>query len=195
MHEVKAYGVENAERYVEFRVKPSFRSLGQRGLGKEAQLLKKTMATLSSADAGALASKLMAGGTVMVEGVDLKRDDVEVEFVAKEGFAAAGDQQAVVVLDTRLDDELRDLGLLRELLNRVQTVRKELDLEYADRIRLWVTGGERVVRVIREHTATLASEVLAIAVSTDAAPQGTEVREMDVEGEPVVVGISRASVT
>ena len=119
IQEVEPYGIENADRYVEFRVKPSFRSLGQRGLGKEAQSLKETHgAHVSSSEAGALAAKVMSGASVTVEGVELRREDVEVEFVAKEGFAAAGDRVGVVVLDTRIDDELRDRGLLRELQNR-----------------------------------------------------------------------------
>jgi isoleucyl-tRNA synthetase len=107
---VETYGVDNADRYVEFRVKPNFRSLGQRGLGKQAQALKRVMGALASTAAGSLASRLLAGHAVTLEGVQLGRDDVEVDFLAKDGFAAAGDRVGVVLLDTQLDDELRDLG-------------------------------------------------------------------------------------
>jgi len=192
VRDVETYGVENADRYVEFRVKPSFRSLGQRGLGKEAQALKKTMAAYSSAQAGALASTLMAGGRATVDGVELGRDDVEVEFVAKEGFAAAGDRVGVVVLDTRIDEELRELGLLRELQNRIQTIRKEMSLEYTDRIRVSVQGSDRVRRIVEQHREALAGEVLAAHVSTDEVAPGAQVRETDVEGEAVRIGVARA---
>jgi isoleucyl-tRNA synthetase len=191
-HEVEAYGVENADRYVEFRVKPSFRALGQRGLGKEAQKLKKTMGGMSSKDAGALASKLMVGGAVTLDGVSLSREDIEVEFLAKEGFAAAGDRAGVVVLDTRMDDGLRDRGLVRELQYRIQALRKELGLEYTDRIRVAVLGGERMRRIVGEYREALASEVLALEVSTTQVAAGMEVRDLDVEGEAVRVGIARA---
>jgi isoleucyl-tRNA synthetase len=190
--EVETYGVENADEYVEFRVKPSFRSLGKRGLGKEAQTLKKTMGAMSSKDAGALASRLMVGGAATVDGVELTREDIEVEFVAKEGFAAAGDRAGVVVLDTRMDDGLRDRGLVRELQYRIQAFRKELLLEYTDRIRVAVLGGERIRRVLEEYRELLAAEVLAVDISTTQIAAGMEVRDLDVEGEALRVGIVKA---
>ncbi len=216
--DVQVHGVDSAEAYVEFRVKPSFRSLGQRGLGKEAQVLKKAMSQLSSSEAGAIASRIMAGEAVHLAGVDLRRDDVEVEFVAKEGFAAAGDRTGVVVLDTRMDDELRELGFMRELQNRVQNLRKELGLEYTDRIRLWIAGSERVAGIVEKYRAELAGEVLATSVVTavgskqeapadasgagasgasaaSGAPAGgwARVVDVEVEGESARLAVARAS--
>jgi isoleucyl-tRNA synthetase len=190
--EARMVPLDEADRYVQFRVKPSFRALGQRGLGKEAQALKKSMATMSSADAAAVASKLMSGGTVTLEGVELRRDDVEIEFAAKEGFAAAGDRAGVVILDTRLDAELRDRGLVSELVNRVQGIRKEMGLEYTDRIRVWFGGSERLCAVVAAHAGAIAAEVLAIEVSVASAPTAVELRELEVEGESVRVGVARA---
>ncbi len=190
---------ENAEAYVEFRLKPSFRSLGQRGLGKEAQALKKTMSRLPSAEAGAIASRLMAGESVTLEGVEIGREDVEVEFVAKEGFAAAGDRTGVVVLDTRMDDELRELAFVRELQNRVQNLRKELGLEYTDRIALVVAGSERIKRIVESHREELMGEVLAssfeaVAWGEAQARAGSQARfaDVDVEGESVRLAVVRA---
>jgi isoleucyl-tRNA synthetase len=186
--------VENASTFVELRVKPNFRSLGQRGLGKEAQTLKKTMASLAAGEANALASKLLAGSRVTLEGVDLGREDVDVDLVAKEGFAAAGDRAGVVVLDTRLDDELRELGFVRELQNRIQTIRKEMGLEFTDRIRVWLSGGEYVEAVVRKHGDVVASEVLAVEILVGTPPEnaGAFVREVDVEGHAVRIGVTRA---
>jgi isoleucyl-tRNA synthetase len=199
VEDVKVHGVDDASMYVEFRLKPNFRTLGQRGLGKEAQALKKTMAKLSSAEAGGIASRLMGGGTVKVEGIDLAVADVEVEFVAKEGFAAAGDRTGVVVLDTRMDDELRDLGFMRELQNRVQTLRKELGLEYTDRIVLVVGGSERVLRMLAQYGDDLAEEVLAtslvvvsIADVAARAAEGARIVDVDVEGEAVRLAAGRS---
>src|SRR5262249_19734818 len=139
--EIRFVPMDGADQYVEFRLKPNFRSLGQRGLGKEAQALKKTMGALTSAHAGSLAGSLVGGQGVVFEGVALRREDVEIEFVAKEGFAAAGDRAGVVVLDTRLDADLLDKGLRNELVNRVQMARKELGLDFTDRVRLHLVGG------------------------------------------------------
>jgi isoleucyl-tRNA synthetase len=188
-------GMDGAAQYVEFRLKPNFRSLGQRGLGKEAQALKKTMAAMVSAKAGDLAAALMDGQSVTLEGIELKREDVEIEFAAKDGFAAAGDRVGVVVLDTRIDAELLDRGLVNELVNRVQAARKEMGLEYADRIRVSIIGSDRLRVVVTKFGEYIAAEVLAIGVSADKPVLGGYDREMDVDGETVRVGVARAERT
>jgi isoleucyl-tRNA synthetase len=184
--------LEQASQYVSFKVKPNFRTLGQRGLGKEAQVLKKSMGALPEAAAGELAAKIMGGQPVTFEGVALGRDDVEVELVAKEGFAAAGDRAGVVVLDTRLDDELRELGLVRELLNRVQGLRKDLGLEYTDRIRLEVFGSDHAQQVFTRHRETIAGEVLAVEVKVGALGGAGDARALDIEGEDLRARVTRA---
>lgn len=180
-----------ADQYVTYRVKPNFRSLGQKGMGKQAQDLKKAMGTMSPADAQALVSELLDAGKATAFGVEVERDDVEVAFDAKEGYAAAGDRIGVVVLDTRLDDQLRDLGFLRELLNRIQTARKEMGLEFTDRIAVGVAGSERAARIAKAHEPTIKSECLAVSVSVDGGPT-TAAREIDVEGETVRLAIDKA---
>ncbi|MGL1636566.1 DUF5915 domain-containing protein, partial [Vibrio parahaemolyticus] len=85
----------DVDAYVTTRLKPSFRSLGQKGMGKQAQELKKSMASLASAEAQAILATILAEGQATVSGVALTRDDVEVAFDAKEGYAAAGDRVGV----------------------------------------------------------------------------------------------------
>ncbi|MCL2448535.1 MAG: DUF5915 domain-containing protein, partial [Polyangiaceae bacterium] len=193
--DVRFVPMAEATDYVEFKVKPSFRSLGQRGLGKEAQALKKVMGALRSHEASAIASTLLGGGTAMLEGVELRRDDIEVELVAKPGFAAAGDRAGVVLLDTQIDDELRELGFVREIINRVQTMRKELALEFTDRILLAMSGSERVRAIVGKHKGAIAHEVLAVEVHTEPlATPGSRVdmRDVDIEGEAVRLEMARA---
>jgi isoleucyl-tRNA synthetase len=120
------------------------------------------------------------------------RDDVEMSFEPAPGVAAAADRVGSVFLDTQLDDELRDLGLLRELQNRIQTIRKEMDLEFTDRIRVWVAGSDRVRAIVEAYRETLAPEVLAVEVLTTKPDAGVETREADVEGEAVGIGVARA---
>ena len=124
--------------------------------------------------------------------VEIVADDVEVSLAPRAGFAAASDRVGSVFLDTSLDDELRDLGLLREIQSRVQAMRKELAFEYTDRIRLSVIGSERVCGVVETYKELLAAEVLASDISTTDFLPGAEVREVDAEGESVRLGISRA---
>ena len=176
---------KGAEAYVSYHVKPNFRTLGQKGLGKQAQELKKQMASMSAGDAQALAAKL-ADGEAEAFGVKLEAADVEVAFEAKEGYAAAGSRAGVVVIDTRLDDNLKDLGYLRELLNRIQTARKEMSLEFVDRIEVWVSGSERATRIATTHRETIERECLVTKLHT--APSDAA-REIEVEGEKMQLGL------
>jgi isoleucyl-tRNA synthetase len=151
------------------------------------------MAAMPSAMAGVLASSLMEGSSVAHEGVDLRREDVEIEFVAREGFAAAGDRVGVVVLDTRMDDDLLDKGLVNELVNRVQVARKEIGLEFTDRIKVSLVGNARVHAVVQRFKGAIAAEVLAIEVSADVPIKGGYDREVEVEGHAVRLGVARAA--
>lgn len=181
-----------AEAYVTTRVKPNFRTLGQKGMGKQAQDLKKGMAAMSPEDAQKLVAELLDEGKATTLGIEVERDDVEVAFEAKEGYAAAGDRVGVVVLDTRLTDELRELGFVRELLNKIQTARKEMALEFTDRIALSVSGDERTARIVKAHASTIMSECLAVTVDVAAGDTGGS-REVEVEGEKVRLGIAKAA--
>jgi isoleucyl-tRNA synthetase len=193
--ELNVLGVElvtkGADEYVSYRVKPNFRTLGQKGMGKQAQELKGKLSQMSSAEAMQLVAQLQTAGKAQPFGIDVDAADIEIAFDAKEGYAAAGDRVGVVVLDTRLTDELRDLGYLRELLNRVQTLRKEMSLDFTDRIRLWVTGSDRAIAIATKHRSVIASECLVTAFSTDAPPPSATVRDVDVEGDTVRLGIEK----
>jgi isoleucyl-tRNA synthetase len=182
---------EGAGTYGQYSYKPNFRTLGQRGLGKEAQALKKAWASLDEAGKRKL-DAIVQTGRGEWDGLEILREDVEAFFETRPGFAAAGDRVGVVVLETTLDDELRDMGLAREIQTRVQTVRKEMALEYTDRIKVTVQGSERVARVVTRDAERLKAEVLADEVSTGSPPDGAPEHVVDVEGERVVIAVVRA---
>ncbi|HRG97024.1 MAG TPA: isoleucine--tRNA ligase [Polyangiaceae bacterium] len=186
------------ERFVSYKLKPNFRTLGQRGLGKEAQLLKKSLGALDAARAAALLAALREAGTAEHEGVTLLVEDVEVAFEAREGFAAAGGRAGVVVLDTRLDDELRELGLVREVANRVQNARKEAKLELADRVTLRVHAPAALLDALAKHQGALAADVLATSIELAPSPSdpatraGAHVEACEVEGMPMELVLRKA---
>jgi isoleucyl-tRNA synthetase len=173
---------------VDYVIKPSFRALGQRGLGKEAQQIKGLLAKKSPEEMAALHAELGKDGKITVANVELTEADLEISFTTKEGFAAAGGQVGVVVLETKLDEELLDLGLVRELLNRLQNARKELELDYTDRIHVTLDGSERLKRVVKAHRDAMMTEVLAV----DIAIGSTDAPEIDVDGELVKLSVVRA---
>ena len=191
VHEVRFLrpGEEGSEvRYV---LKPNFRALGPR-LGKKVQLAKQVLAR---ADASALRASLAADGKVTVdldgEPFELGPEEIEVVVEASEGFAAAGGRAGVVVLHTALTDALRDEGLGREILSRVQGVRKELDLGFTERIRLAVDGSARTRRVAEAMRAELAAEAQAVEVVIGPATFAGELRRGEADGEEVSVTVAR----
>ncbi len=181
-----------AREFVEYQLKPNFRTLGQKGRGKEAQALKAIMSKWSPEVAAENYAALSVSASVSVsdsasDSVSVIMEDVEVSFTTKEGFAAAGDRIGVVALETVLDDELRELGFLRELQSKVQAMRKDAGLDFADRITLGLSGGARLDQVLAKYKDTLAREVLATTVGTASA----DARDVDVDGEAVRVSIVR----
>jgi isoleucyl-tRNA synthetase len=188
---VKLGTAEDSREFGTIRYKPNFRSLGQRGLGKTAQDLKKALA--SDADALAAMMKAHKQGRAMWRDQEILRDDVEVTFEPGTGFAASADRVGSVFLDTKLDEKLRNLGLLRELQNRLQNVRKEMGLEYTDRIRVALYGTERVVALVRAHEGALRAELLAdiIDANVGVSPHAAEFREIEVEGERIYIAVLR----
>ncbi|NUO51626.1 MAG: class I tRNA ligase family protein, partial [Polyangiaceae bacterium] len=180
--------------FVKYTLKPNFRALGPK-LGKKVQACK---AALGKADAGKLRTELATSGStsIDVEGemIALGPEEVEVSVEAAEGFAAAGGRTGVVVLKLELDDALRDEGLAREVLAKVQQLRKDAGLAFTDRIALHIEGSERIVRVATSAASLLASEALAEKVSFGAQPKATNVDErvFSIDGEELRVRLERA---
>jgi isoleucyl-tRNA synthetase len=172
--------------------KPNFRTLGQRGLGKLAQELKKAWASPSAEEAAVIAAAMKQGKATRGD-VEILRDDVEMTFEPAAGVAAAADRVGSVFLDTKLDDVLRELGFVRELLNRLQTIRKEMGLEFTDRIRVWVQCSDRARTIVEKHRDALAAEVLAVAIELGAPAAGVAPQVVDVEGEAVTLFVQVTS--
>ncbi|MFI5297406.1 MAG: class I tRNA ligase family protein [Polyangiales bacterium] len=196
VHAVELVAPEEADRFVTFKLKPNFRTLGAR-IGKHVQAVK---AALEKANAGAMRAALVNEGKALVEGVEIEgaqlwvtSDEVEVVVTAREGFAAAGDRVGVVVLDTRVTPQLHAEMLARELQNRLQAMRKEIGLAYADRIEVAVVAGATFLAEVAPFASTLKEETLAVRFELgDVEIAACEVREVEVEGERVVLRMRRA---
>ncbi len=170
-------------RYVSFTLVPNFRVCGPRH-GKRVPLIKKGLA---GADGGALHAQMEADGRITVELSDgpivLLPDEIEIRLEARADFAAASDLGRVVVLDTRVTDELKRAGLAREVVNRVQRARKEADLAFEARITLCYETAGVLKEAMDEHREYIASQVLATAMVSGAG-QGEAVA-VEVDGEPL----------
>jgi isoleucyl-tRNA synthetase len=185
--------VPNADDYVTYHIQPNFRALGPR-VGRRMPALKKALA---DADGAALLGQLAERGsvTLAVEGEELSLgpDEIGVSLEARPGFAAAAGSAGVVILRTTLTDDLRDEGLFREVLNRVQTFRKELDLEYTGRIRLTLAAPPKLLDAVRPRVEDLSREALAVEVTLDTSPlEGAHRCEVVIDGEALTLGLTLA---
>ena len=171
--------------YVHHEVLPVFPKVGPR-LGKRMPLVKQALA---AADGDALAGELERTGSLTLrlpggEEVTLAAGEVEVRLVEKEGMATQGDRELLVALDTHVTDELRQEGLAREVVHQIQVGRKSLGLDYADRIRLLVFGGEELERLIDRHRAYIQDETLTVAIEILDRPRDEDGLPLVLEGAP-----------
>ena len=186
--------------HARYLVRPNFRRLGPR-LGKRMPQVKKWFASMDSQESLKLASQMWRvqgegrPHEVEIDGqkVVLEPEDVAFEIAADdvEHYAAAGDRTTVVVLNTELNDQLRDEGLYRELLHRIQNLRKELDVEYTQRIRLSIKGSERLRRILEANKEHFKAETLCVELDNDETTwDGAEHRQFDIEGEEVTISLA-----
>ena len=148
-------------------IKPNFRVLGKK-LGKRMRHAAQAIGELGPA---AIAQLESAGSyTLPLEGgeFELSREDVDIAAADIPGWEIASDGALTVALDTQLTPALEREGLARELVNRVQNLRKEAGLEVTDRIALSIGGNAAVAEALAEHRAYVTSEVLADELALDA---------------------------
>lgn len=182
--------VESDTDLVRLKAKPNFRSLGKR-------YGKRTPAVAAAAqDLGTDALRGLEQGrtaTLELEGesVTLFPEDVVVEREVASDWLVGSDGPFVAALDPRLSPELRGEGLAREVVNRVQRLRKEAGYAYTDRIALWVSGDDLVLSAVRDHADFIQGETLARRLEQGRAPAPDLEHTVDIDGYGVVVGVQR----
>ncbi|MGB6367519.1 MAG: isoleucine--tRNA ligase [Thermoanaerobaculia bacterium] len=178
--------------YVHHEVRPVFPVCGPR-FGKQMPALKRA---LEEADGDALASQLEAAGSISIEldgqEVELASDEVEVRLVEREGTATQGDRELLVALDTTLDDDLIAEGWAREVIHRLQSARKEADLDYADRIRVRYRADTELETAIDTHRRWIAGETLATELAAADSDSG-ELETHPVEGMNFAFSLEKAN--
>jgi isoleucyl-tRNA synthetase len=177
-------------KYVEFDLQPNFRVLGPK-LGKQVPACK---AALQKADGSALHATLEREGSITIDlngqPVTLDASELEVRLRAKEGFAAASGGGHVVLIDTQITDELRREGLAREVVNRIQRVRKDRDLAYDARIDVtYSTDDADLQLALQEHAEGIARETLATRFEAGQVEDGDATVQADVDGVALALTI------
>ncbi|KFE67187.1 isoleucine--tRNA ligase [Hyalangium minutum] len=192
VHEVHFLEAGQETDVVRYKVRPNLRAVGSR-LGPKLAPVRKAF---DSADGRILQRELSLKGMVSItvdgERMAFPAEELEVLVEANPGFAAAGASVGVVVLYTELTEALVDEGLVRELLARVQAARKDMALGYTDRIRLWVDGDARVLRVTQASKEFISRETLASELNVG--PEGLtgKEEEFNLNGLPTRIRVERA---
>src|SRR6185295_16236702 len=145
---------QQADHYITYTVLPDLKRLGPR-LGKKLPLAKSA---LSKADAAKLLAEMESAGSVALKLDDgssesLDREDLQVRLQAKPGWAAAQGKHCVVVLATELSPELVTEGVAREIVHAIQSLRKDRDCEYTDRVELGIVTESPEIRRALEQFA------------------------------------------
>jgi isoleucyl-tRNA synthetase len=168
-------------QYVHHEVRPVFPKTGPR-FGKRMPEVKKALET---ADGDALAAALEKTGKITIQlsdgPADLSPEEVEVRLVEHEGTATQGDRELLVALEARLTPGLVAEGWAREVVHRLQTARKEADLDYADRIRVVYTAAPELEEAIAAHRDWIAGETLAVELAPQREVDSGVLREAAVE--------------
>jgi isoleucyl-tRNA synthetase len=185
--------VDDAGHRVAYRLRPHLPTLGPR-LGGE---LGRVRAALEAADAAPLVARMRAGQPVEVDGVALGAGEILVDVEPADGWAAAEESGYVALLDLAVTPELAAEGTAREVVRRLQELRRDAGLDVADRIDVRFRAPAAVARVVEQHGGWIAEETLALSIEALAEgaepPAGAASTTVRVDGEDVTLALSRAS--
>lgn len=155
---------KDLEKYMNFALKPNFKVAGP-VLGAK---IKAFGGALAGVNAAEFVGKLEAEGKALIdlagEAFEVVKDYLDIRISAKEGFAVAMENNVFTILDTTLTDELVDEGLARELVSKVQQLRKQNDYEMMDNIKISVTADEDIKAAVSKHEDYIKKETLAVSI-------------------------------
>lgn len=193
MSEVNVKEIELIEKttgIITKRIKPNFKTLGPR-YGKQ---MKQIAALVAGFDQERIAEIEAAPESVLeIDGERIVVTPADFEITSEDmpGWLVASEGKLTVALDITLTDELRAEGVARELINRIQNIRKDSGFEVTDKIRVEIEQKEIVAEAIARYADYIASQTLAVEVRATAEPAGGAVVDSDIDDEPLRIAVSR----
>ena len=180
---------EDVRDFTSYNFKPQLKTVGP----KYGKMLGGIKAALDSVDGNAAMDEVNETGALKLDvngqEITLFREDLLIETAQIEGYVSENDNGITVVLDTNLTPELLEEGFVREIISKIQTMRKEADFEVMDRIRVTYGGSEKAETIFAKYADEIAGEVLANEVAK-AEPAGY-VKEWKINGEAVTMGVEK----
>ena len=181
--------VEDATAFTTYTLKPQMRTLGK----KYGKLLGKIGETLKTMDGNEVVAAFEKGEKVCfeLEGVqiELEKDDVLTSLTQKPGFVAESDNAYTVVLDTNLTEALINEGFIREVISKVQTLRKNAGFEVTDRISLTWSTSEKLSAILEGGKQDVMKAVLALEAASGEPAEGAYSEEVNINGEKALIGV------
>ena len=181
---------DDVRAFTTYSFKPQLKTVGP----KYGKFLNGIRQHLSEVDGNTAMDELKEKGSLTFDvngtNVVLSEEDLLIDMAQTEGFVSDGDNTITVVLDTKLTPELLEEGFVREIISKVQTMRKEADFQVTDKIVISCKGNEKIEELIRANADQIKSEVLAVDVKFDEA--NGYVKDWSINGENVTMGVERA---
>ncbi|MDD6187688.1 MAG: isoleucine--tRNA ligase [Oscillospiraceae bacterium] len=182
--------ISDASGYISYLFKPQLRTLGPR-FGKQ---LGEVRNALSALDGAKAKKELDENGSVTLTlstgEVKLGAEDLLIEVKQTEGFESVSGNNVIVALDTHITPELLEEGFVREIISKLQTMRKEADFNVTDNINVCMTGNEKIAEITERNKAVICENTLALSVSYTEGEGYT--KQWDVNGETVTFTVAKA---
>ncbi len=178
---------EDLSAFTAYSFKPQLRTVGPK-YGKHLNAIKEYLANV---DGNKAMSELKADGVIKFTADDteiaLTEEDLLIDVAKMEGYVTEGDNYVTVVIDTTLTPELIEEGYVREVISKIQTMRKDSDFQVTDRIKVYVTGNAKIAEVMEKNADEIKRVVLGDAFVMDAACDNS--KEWNINGEKVTIGV------
>ena len=178
---------EDLSAFTAYSFKPQLRTVGPK-YGKHLNAIKEYLANV---DGNAAMSELKANGVIKFTADDteiaLAEEDLLIDVAKMDGYVTEGDNYVTVVIDTTLTPELIEEGYVREVISKIQTMRKDSDFQVTDRIKVYVTGNAKIADVMEKNADEIKRVVLGDAFVMDAACENS--KEWNINGEKVTIGV------
>jgi isoleucyl-tRNA synthetase len=183
--------LEEETTVVEFRLRLNHTAIGPR----YGQQIRQLELALSEANSDELVRKVQSGETVYLATYRLEPDDLLIEPIAREGYSIAQDSGYTVALETSISTALREEGLARELVHRIQNLRRSAGFDIADHITLWYKGSGSVMNIMNHPDLGeyVRQEALANSVVEGTPDPGSHEEAFKLDGQEVTFGVKRVS--
>ncbi len=182
--------IDDASSFIDYKLKPNLRSVGK----KYGKLIPKIYEVLANANGSEVMEKFSKNESIkfVIDGQDviLDSDDVLSETTEKSGYVSLTDNETTVVLDTNLTEKLIEEGLVREVISKIQTMRKEAKFDVTDQITISVFDNETIMKVVKENNSYIQSETLCKSINYESTNNDYE-KMWNINGERTTFQVTK----